>query len=347
MRRLDARPTRPRSPRARAFTLVELLVVIAIIGVLVALLLPAIQAARESARRTQCSNNLHQIGIGMINFHDSKKHFPAGEWKPAGVPTSGGLAWSAWFLPYIEQQNVHNLMDFKADMRKPPNWQPDLTGLTNTVIPTYLCPSAASHQTRRDIDAGRLTDFNNNGAFDVGTGEGLAAIDYIGISGPAQSTINHVTNMAYDDNRGVLLNLDSGPPCFGTPSDCFAKTISIRNITDGTSHTMIVGECSGRGVADSNGDLAGGESFNELDGAWASKSNVGKIKLDPAIHNLSAINPPPAVNWREEELFSDHPGGAHVLMCDGSVHFLSEDTEARVYFALASRDGEEVVEGGY
>jgi prepilin-type N-terminal cleavage/methylation domain-containing protein/prepilin-type processing-associated H-X9-DG protein len=343
MRRLDVRSTRSRWVRARAFTLVELLVVIAIIGVLVALLLPAIQAARESARRSQCSNNLHQIGIGMINFHDSKKAFPAGEWKPAGVPVSGGLAWSAWFLPYIEQQNTHELIDFKKDMRKPPNWQANLTGPTNTVIPTYLCPSAARHQMRRDIEAGRLTDFNGNGVFDNGTGEGLAAIDYIGISGPAKSTINYVTAKIYDDNRGVLLNLDSGPPCYGTPQECFAKTIAIRNITDGTSQTMIVAECSGRGVADSNGDLAGGENFSELDGAWASSSNVGKIKLQVEIHKMSAINPPADVNWAEEEMFSDHPGGVHILMCDGSVHFLSEETESRVYFALASRNGEEIV----
>lgn len=347
MRRLDVRSTRRQSVRARAFTLVELLVVIAIIGVLVALLLPAIQAARESARRSQCSNNLHQLGIGLINFHDSKKHFPAGEWKPAGVPVSGGLAWSAWFLPYIEEQNTHNQIDFGADMRSPPNWQADLSGPTNTVIPTYLCPSAARHQMRRDIGTGRLTDFNGNGTFDAGSGEGLGAIDYIGCSGPSKNTINHVTGLAYDDNRGVLLNLDSGPPCYGTTPECFAKTIAIRNITDGTSTTIILGECSGRGVEDSNGDLPGGENTKNLDGAWASSSNVGKIKLDPAIHGYSAINPPPEVNWAEEELFSDHPGGVHVLMCDGSVHFLNDDTEPRVYFSLASRNGEEVVENDF
>lgn len=107
----------------RAFTLVELLVVIAIIGVLVALLLPAVQAARESARRTQCSNNLKQIGLGMLNFEVSKKTYPPGEYKPIGVPTSAGLAWCTWFLPYIEEPNVHAQMNFKMDLRKPPNWR--------------------------------------------------------------------------------------------------------------------------------------------------------------------------------------------------------------------------------
>ena len=316
--------------------------VIAIVGVLVALLLPAIQAARESARRTQCSNNLHQIGVGMINFHDTKKHFPAGQWKPAGVATSGGLSWSAWFLPYIEEQSLYDQMDFKKDMRRQPNWQANLSGPTNTLIPTYLCPSTARTQANRTRE-NRLGDFNGNGVFNVDTGEGMACIDYIGMSGPSKNTINYATGAAYDDNHGILLNLDSGPACLGTASECFSKTISIRNITDGTSHTIIVAECSGRGVEDANGDPPGGENFSNLDGAWASKSNVGKVKVNVDTWGVSAINPPPEINWKEEEMFSDHPGGVHVLMCDGSVHFLTEETHYRVYYALCSRDGNEVI----
>jgi prepilin-type N-terminal cleavage/methylation domain-containing protein/prepilin-type processing-associated H-X9-DG protein len=326
----------------RGFTLVELLVVIAIIGVLVALLLPAIQSARESARRTQCTNNLKQIGLGMLNFENAKKNFPPGEFKPAGMPVNGGLAWSAWFLPYIEEQNLHGRMDFKKDMRVAPNWQPDLTGPTNTVIPVYVCPSMARHQMQRGDD-NHLADFNKDGKYSSGSGEGLACIDYIGISGPATSTVNYVTGQTYGDNRGILLNLASGGLCFGTAPECSAKTIRVRNITDGTSHTMIVGECSGRGVADSNGDLAGGEDINSLDGAWASSSNVGKIKLEVAKYGYSAINPPPEINWAEEELFSDHPGGVNILMCDGAVRFLNDATDSKVYFSLASRNGDEVV----
>ncbi len=331
--------------RARGFTLVELLVVIAIIGVLVALLLPAIQAARESARRTQCTNNMHQIGVGMMNFESSRKHFPPGEWKPGGVLATAGLAWSAWFLPYIEEEAVFDLMDLKKDLRSEPNWQPNLAGPTNTPLSVYLCPSMSRRQSMRTME-GRLGDFDNDGAFNTsGIGEGLGAIDYMGISGPATSAKHPITGANYGDNRGILLNLESGPPCLSTAQECSAKTIAIRNISDGLSHTMIVGECSGRGVADSNGDLPGGMSFKDLDGAWASNSNVGKIKLDvtrPPF--VSAINPPPADNWREEELFSDHPGGVNILMCDGSVHFLSEDTASRVYFSLASRDGDELID---
>jgi prepilin-type processing-associated H-X9-DG protein len=140
------------------------------------------------------------------------------------------------------------------------------------------------------------------------------------------------------------LNLASGGPCFGTASECSAKKISVRNIPDGTSHTIIVAECSGRGVADSNGDKTGGENYNELDGAWASKSNVGKLKLNVDVHGISGINPPAHINWAEEEFFSDHPGGVNILMCDGSVHFLTDETHYNVYYALCSRDGEEVLD---
>lgn len=340
MGRADRIPV-ARSFTSRGFTLVELLVVIAIIGVLVALLLPAVQAARESARRTQCTNNLKQIGIGMLNFEISKKHYPPGEFKPAGVPTSGGLAWCAWFLPYIEEQNLFEQLKLKIDMRVEPNWKDDLTGPTNTVIPTYLCPSMARHQTQRGME-GRLTDFNNNGVYQSGVGEGMACIDYIGISGPAKSVLNPVTGFKYGDNRGVLLNLDSGGPC-RTAIECNAMSIPVRKIVDGTSKTILVAECSGRGVADSNGDKPGSEDFGSLDGAWASSSNVGKVKLQVDVDGYSAINPPADVNWAEEEMFSDHPQGVNILMCDGSVHFLREDTHPTVYFALCTRDGEEIL----
>src|SRR4051794_19014394 len=201
--------------RATGFTLVELLVVIAIIGVLVALLLPAIQAAREAARRSQCTNNLKQIGLGMLNFENTRKYFPPGEAKPPGVPVSGAVAWSGWFLPFIEENNLHAQLDFKRDMRVAPNWQADSSGPTNAVIPTYLCPSMARHQMNRTME-GRLGDFNNDGILKSGTGEGLGCIDYLGISGPAQSILSPITGKKYGDNRGILLNLDSGGLCNGT-----------------------------------------------------------------------------------------------------------------------------------
>lgn len=215
----------------------------------------------------------------------------------------------------------------------------------NTIISTYLCPSSSRHQAQRGLDS-RLLDLNKNGVYDPGSGDGMACIDYMGVEGPGVNVVNGATGQQYGANRGILLNLDSGGPCYGTPYECTAKTISVRSITDGTSHTMMVCENSGRGVADSNGDLAGGEDVKSLDGAWASNNNVGKIKLwvgDTTYPNISAINPPPEINWKEEEMFSDHPGGVNILMCDASVHFLTEGTDSNVYLAFCSRDGNEVI----
>jgi prepilin-type N-terminal cleavage/methylation domain-containing protein/prepilin-type processing-associated H-X9-DG protein len=323
------------------FTLVELLVVIAIIGVLVALLLPAIQAARESARRTQCTNNLKQIGLGMTNYETVKKTYPPGQFKPSGVATGGSLGWSSWFLPYIEEQSLFSLIDLKKDLRAVPNWQADLSGPTNTPISVYLCPSMARRQNRRGTE-GRLTDFNNNGIYQEHSGEGLGAIDYLGIIGPGKNVISLVDGKKYGDSRGILLEMSSGGPCFGTGQECKSKTITARNISDGLTNTLLIVECSGRGVADSNGDAPGGENINELDGAWASSGNLGHIKLNVEVDGVSAINPPPHVNWAEEEIFSDHPGGANALMCDGSVRFLIDETHFSIYYALCTRNGGEI-----
>jgi len=306
-----------------------LLVVIAIIGVLVALLLPAVQAARESARRSQCQNNLRQIGIGMTQFLDAKKHFPPGEVKPAGVPTNSGVGWSAYFLPYIEEQATFDRLNFKLSMRNKPNWQPDLTGPVNHVIPIYLCPSMGTHQFDREPT--RLGTYNRDGGYKEGSGDGMGAIEYCGGGGPGSSVPDPLrgSGAEYGPDRGILLRRSSGGPCLGTKYECSAKTIRPQQVTDGLSRTMLVFESSGRGWLDKYGS----RNKNDPMGAWASSSNIGRIKLQ--------VNPPPEVNWSETEVFSDHPGGANLLMCDTAVRFLSEDIEGYVYFALATRDGNE------
>ena len=137
---------KPQSTRFRSgFTLVELLVVIAIIGILVALLLPAVQAAREAARRMQCQNNLKQIGLAIHNFHDAKKILPPAQrqsWDLAQNKTVAGHSWATFILPYIEQQAIHDKYDFSPNL----NWD-DLpndaaTGPIRNRIATYICPSA-------------------------------------------------------------------------------------------------------------------------------------------------------------------------------------------------------------
>jgi len=314
----------------RGFTLVELLVVIAIIGVLVALLLPAVQAAREAARRMQCANNLKQVGLGLLNYESAVKTFPPGE-LALNTPCSGSackfFSWSSTFLPYIEEQTTHDRMDFTADMKLAPNWQTDLSGPVNKVIATYICPSIATRQAQRGDD-NRLRDFDGNG-YTSGTGEGLGCIDYIGVPGPAKSIINPVDGVKYGDNRGVLLR--------HLNSDSFAPVVRMKHITDGTSKTVIVGECSGRGVGLAS---SGSDDLSKLDGSWSANDNCSPVKLPINIR-------PVEDSWKDQELWSDHPGGAHVLMCDGSVHFVSEEVDVTTILApLCSRNGAETIDIG-
>ena len=121
--------------RTTGFTLVELLVVIAIIGVLVALMLPAIQAAREAARRTSCNNNLKNLGVAALNFHDSHKKLPTSN-RAAGVTNAPRYAWATLMLPYFEEQNVFDQYDFKSNWSKPTNF-----AIVGTRLPVFECPS--------------------------------------------------------------------------------------------------------------------------------------------------------------------------------------------------------------
>lgn len=125
--------------RHAAFTLVELLVVIAIIGILIALLLPAIQAARAAAQRTQCKNNLRQIGVAMHSHHDAQRKFPIGcwEWRPFGNMTKRQIAWSAYLLPYMEEANLAKRLDFTKAFDDAAN-----ASAAATVLSVYLCPSS-------------------------------------------------------------------------------------------------------------------------------------------------------------------------------------------------------------
>jgi len=135
-----ARAFEPPPGSPRGFTLVELLVVISIIGVLLALLLPAIQATRETARRTVCANNLRQIGIGMLAHHNAQQHFPVGltDRVTAANPTGRQLAWSIFLLPFIEERSAWQSFNLKLSYANAANLPS-----TTQIVPTYLCPSTA------------------------------------------------------------------------------------------------------------------------------------------------------------------------------------------------------------
>ena len=300
--------------RQQGFTLVELLVVIAIIGLLVALLLPAVQSAREAARRTQCSNNMKQIGLGILNYEVTKKQFPAGQQR--FVARGQKFAWSVFLLEYMEQGAIYDLLDLEQDLEAVENKGTDLApGPVTLLIDTYLCPSQSLAHPTRDND--RLVA-DASDTYGVSDFQGMACIDYMAIKGPNDKALNEFEgNDKYGINRGVMLSMK------GLKNSNWLLTppkVEARRIVDGLSNTMMVAECSGKG---------------DETGLWANGSNVSSITLP--------INSEAEEAWYSEEIFSDHPGGANVLFADGSVHFLAEAVELSTLHAFASRDGYEVI----
>jgi prepilin-type N-terminal cleavage/methylation domain-containing protein len=254
-------------------TLVEVLVTIGILGVLAALLAPAIQAAREAARRAECASHLRQIGIALANYHESFTTFPIGCRDNRGLQ----IAWSAPLLPFLDEHDAWAAFDPSAAYNSLANRHS-----ASTVIATYLCPSATTADDRHGPTSG---DVNENGAWEPG--DDLAWTDYGGMFG--------VGDPRLPLGNGVMI---------------YEQAIPATQISDGLTRTIIVGEDAGRGLA--------------LHGTWADGQNV----FDQT---------GPVCRTQNNELFSDHPRGAGVLLCDGSARLLAESIELTVLFALCTR----------
>ncbi len=302
-----------RQHTSSGFTLVELLVVIAIIGILIGILLPAVQQVRAAARRTQCQNNLKQIGIAILNYESAFQKFPPGQrWTAMeGEPNRLDYSWMALVLPHIEAGNIYQGIDFRKPYLNPVNLL-----AAGEVVPSYLCPSRAIEDSSRTDDV--LLDYGSVEGVDLG------CTDYMGIAGPKSSQTNPVTGDDYERQHGILIGtkgLVNEARILEAPGVTFAK------ITDGSTNTMMVTECSGRGTE---------KEDNDPNGAWISGKNITHI--NKRVNSEDAKR-----SWNDELIYSEHYGGANAVRADGSVHFVSTNVTKTVILSMCSRDGGEVL----
>jgi prepilin-type N-terminal cleavage/methylation domain-containing protein len=317
MRPLNYQKRRGPGVRPVGFTLIELLVVIAIIAVLIALLLPAVQQAREAARRSQCKNNLKQLGIALHNYHDALNAFPVslygGYGDTAGVggwqQTSKSWGWPVHLLPYLDQAPLYTLCN-------PGMNTIEASGQIATVVPVFLCPS--------DPQGSRET--NNNSYI---TGNIVCAVNnYKGVMGSDWNWGTYTNNVvapgdSFTDNNGLLYTLD------------YRSYKKISKVIDGTSNTIFIGEtvCNKNFAADGTGP---GNN-------WVNAASTCATTAVP-INTFSFNAPAASVAWDVRWSFgSAHTGGAHFLMGDGAVRFISNNISMVTYRSLSTIAGGEVV----
>jgi prepilin-type N-terminal cleavage/methylation domain-containing protein/prepilin-type processing-associated H-X9-DG protein len=340
---------RTRDPQ-RGFTLIELLVVIAIIAILVGLLLPAVQKVREAAARAKCTNNLKQIGLALHSYHDANGVFPAGyidgNTNPASTPDNDvgpGWGWASYVLPYLEQGNVFNQINFSQGVGLGSNVQ-----VSQMPLAIYQCPSDPYQQ-----------------SFTVWpTSVVVAHGNYIGCNGWVECFGNAGGNYNPSSDGGGAEDGDGANAPTGLAGDGLFYRNSrnrIANITDGLSNTVIVGErCGAHSPTTWTGAVTGGRCP-----AWmatqpwtipytppGSAPNTGNgtaydnADYDEALvlghgnltHLPNADNP----FFDPDTFWSMHIGGANFLFGDGSVHFLSSGINPPTYQGMMTIAGGEL-----
>ena len=295
-----------------AFTLVELLVVIAIIGILIALLLPAVQAAREAARRMQCSNNLRQIGLALHGYHESNKTFPPGAFifGPGWIERRGSIL--IRLLPYLEQQALFDAFDFSVgtDGQTFPS---SSQKIGSTIVPTYVCPSD-----------------KNQGLFN-----GRAIHNYAASTGPSQrgnSSSCPCTNNWNSYALGGFNDINN----FAGPFIRLSVCTRVADCLDGLSNTIYFGEVR----RDCSTHIQQGWAWpNNGNGLITTCAPINYDSCDPSPPDAGGNNCGRPCNYTTDSGFKSlHPGGAMFLFGDGSVHFLPETIDHWTYQYLGGKD---------
>lgn len=293
----------------KGFALVELVTLIGVGFVGMGLLLPQIQAAREAARRSQCSNNLKMIGLAMHNYHSANDVFPMsavfGKTKDDG--RANGHSGFESILPYMEVTSVFNNINFHLE-----NWHESNATAVKTKIATYLCPSGQVGEPVPFLD---IADHHGK---PLG-GMSMFARSHYGMNwGGVRKASGAEAEKAYGEGwQGVMMTVvdaDSKKP---------TTNVSIQGITDGTSNTVAVAE-----KRDSFGWAVGGWGGSEFD------------------VNLTPVEPGKGAMERRVFTGSDHPNGMNYLMCDGSVRFLTGKTDAKIWRQMTTRAGGEIIKDG-
>lgn len=307
-----------RLDESRGFTLVELLVVIAIIGILIALLLPAVQSAREAARRMQCANHLKQIGLAVHSFHAGQNILP-----PSRI-CDHHATWLVLILPYIEQQTLYDGWDiglcFYTQSRE----------VREAVVSGYLCPS----RTRSESTITNTPDSAHSGEGDQNGNEFFGAVtDYAATSGLK----GRVGSDGVDHEGALVYGLATN--CSHTaPLTTWTSKTRIASIVDGTSNTFLAGEWTyqrAQSVCAYNGDHNWGAALGLPPDPSGTKY--------PAAEDFSDH---PLQRDRTKDGFgSDHPGVCQFVFCDGSVRALSVETSTEILGSLLTRAGREVIPG--
>ena len=323
------------------FTLVELLVVIAIIGILIGMLLPAIQMVREAARRTACKNNLRQLVLAMHNYESALMTFPPGyaflpgsQMTVPGYPAGGyenanhlGHAWGAFILPHIEQQNLYDQVDFRLPVFDAANFVP-----REYQLEVFLCPT----------DSWSPENFvvRNESVNPV---ERYAAASYCANWGPAWGVVETPSDPSDDVNLDATPDQSLGP---------FFRNSRTRfgSITDGTSQTIALGERTNGPILDFNGDPIGVPPHPNFENAWfAAVRDIDDPEDDHGHMVLFDTEYAPnfargAGTGADRGVSAPHAGLAQFAFLDGSVHTIAQTIDIETYRALSSSRGGEVID---